>query len=171
MVSSSAAKEESLADMMKVMSKYANVIVLRHPNDVEARKGASYSEAPVINGGLWGLGASDASIIRFIYTLAYTFPREGLNVCVASADLVAARTGHSMALGLARLGANVTLASPKKNRIPDDVREKLSAIKGNVEEVYDLDQGQFNELIGVWTWFTCRVAALPKGRRLKLSRS
>ena len=42
MVTSSAAKEESLADMMKVVSKYANVIVLRHPNDVEARDGATY---------------------------------------------------------------------------------------------------------------------------------
>jgi len=40
MVSSSAAKEESLADMMKVMSKYANVIVLRHPDDKAALEGA-----------------------------------------------------------------------------------------------------------------------------------
>jgi len=51
MVSSSAAKEGSLADMMKVVSKYANVIVLRHPNDVEAREGVKYADSPVINGG------------------------------------------------------------------------------------------------------------------------
>src|SRR3712207_6247540 len=41
MVSSSAAKEESLADMIRTVSKYANVIVLRHPNDAEAREGAT----------------------------------------------------------------------------------------------------------------------------------
>ncbi|MBC7262989.1 MAG: hypothetical protein H5T64_01360 [Chloroflexi bacterium] len=36
LISSSIAKEESLADMLKVVSKYANVIVIRHPNADEA---------------------------------------------------------------------------------------------------------------------------------------
>ncbi len=43
MISSSAAKEESLADMMRTVSKYANVIVLRHPDDADAREGAGYA--------------------------------------------------------------------------------------------------------------------------------
>jgi hypothetical protein len=49
MVTSSAAKEESLSDMLKVVSKYANIIVMRHFNDVEARQAAPYSESPLIN--------------------------------------------------------------------------------------------------------------------------
>jgi len=53
MVTSSAAKEESLSDMLKVVSKYANIIVMRHFNDVDAREAAPYSESPIINGG-WG---------------------------------------------------------------------------------------------------------------------
>jgi len=53
MVTSSAAKEESLSDMLKVVSKYANIIVLRHFNDVDAREAAPLSESPIINGG-WG---------------------------------------------------------------------------------------------------------------------
>ncbi len=86
MVSSSAAKEESLADMMKVMSKYANVIVLRHPNDVEARNGATFSESPVINGG-FGNWEHPTQALLDLYTLWRTHDRvEGLNVCVASAD-------------------------------------------------------------------------------------
>ena len=89
MVSSSAAKEESLADMMKVMSKYANVIVLRHPNDVEALDGASYSESPVINGG-FGNWEHPTQALLDLYTLWRTHSKvEGLNVCVASADLIA----------------------------------------------------------------------------------
>ena len=38
---SSIAKEESLSDMMRCVSQYSNVIVLRHPNDVEAREASA----------------------------------------------------------------------------------------------------------------------------------
>ncbi|HDD61466.1 MAG TPA: aspartate carbamoyltransferase [Chloroflexi bacterium] len=163
MVSSSAAKEESLADMMKVMSKYANVIVLRHPNAEEARDGATYSESPVINGG-FGHWEHPTQALLDLYTLWRTHDRiEGLNVCVASADLVAARTGHSMATGLARLGAKVTLASPKQNRTPEKVMDKISKSGGDVTEVFDLDQDGFNDLIGNMDLVYLPGCSAPKG--------
>jgi aspartate carbamoyltransferase catalytic subunit len=163
MVTSSAAKEESLADMMKVVSKYANVIVLRHPDDVQAREGASYSESPVINGG-FGDWEHPTQALLDMYTLWRTHGRvEGLKVCIASADLVAARTGHSMAYGLARLGAEVTLASPKVNRTPAEVMGKLAAAGGNVEEVFDQDQDGFNELISGVDLVYLPGCSAPKG--------
>ncbi len=163
MVSSSAAKEESLADMMKVMSKYANVIVLRHPNDEEAREGASYSESPVINGG-FGNWEHPTQALLDLYTLWRTHDRvEGLKVCIASADLIAARTGHSMAYGLARLGANVTLACPSVNRTPDYVLEKLDKVDGNVHEALDLNQDSFNELISDMDLVYLPGCSAPKG--------
>lgn len=163
MVSSSAAKEESLADMMKVMSKYANVIVLRHPNDEEAREGAVYSESPVINGG-FGHWEHPTQAMLDLYTLWRTHGRvEGLNVCVASADLIAARTGHSMASGLARLGAKIVLASPKQNRTPAYVMEKIAKSGGDVTEVFDLDQDGFNELIGDMDLVYLPGCSAPKG--------
>jgi aspartate carbamoyltransferase catalytic subunit len=147
MTTSSAAKEESLADMMKVVSKYANVIVLRHFDDQEALNGAKYSEAPVINGG-FGDWEHPTQALLDLYTLWRIHGKvEDLKVCVASADLIAARTGHSMAHGLTRLGAKVTLASPKKNRTPKEVREKLDQEKGEYTEAFDLNQDEFNELI------------------------
>ena len=110
---SSIAKEESLADMLRCVSQYANVIVLRHPNDVDAREGASYSTAPVINGG-WGHWEHPTQALLDLYTLWRKFGHiDGLKVTVAAADMIEARTGHSMAQGLARLGAEVTIASPK----------------------------------------------------------
>ena len=163
MVSSSAAKEESLADMMKVVSKYANVIVLRHPNDVEALEGTRYSEAPVINGG-FGNWEHPTQALLDLYTLWRTHDRvEGLKVCVASPDLVAARTGHSMAYGLARLGADVILASPKANRTPAFVMEKVRAVKGNVREVFDSNQDSFNELISDVDLVYLPGCSAPKG--------
>jgi aspartate carbamoyltransferase catalytic subunit len=99
-----------------------------------------------------------------MYTLWRTHGRvEGLKVCIASADLVAARTGHSMAYGLARLGADVTLASPKVNRTPANVMEKLDSVGGNVVEVFDQDQDGFNELISDMDLVYLPGCSAPKG--------
>lgn len=163
MVSSSAAKEESLADMMKVVSKYANVIVLRHPNDVEARAGVGYSESPVINGG-FGHWEHPTQALLDLYTLWRTQGTvEGAKVCVASPDLIAARTGHSMAYGLARLGAQVTLASTKAHRIPTEVMDRIREVGGNVTEVFDLNQTTFNELISDMDLVYLPGCSAPKG--------
>src|SRR2546430_14033298 len=48
---SSAAKGESLADSVRVIANYADIIVIRHPRDGAARLAADYSTVPVINGG------------------------------------------------------------------------------------------------------------------------
>ena len=163
MVSSSAAKEESLADMMKVVSKYANVIVLRHPNDVEAREGVSYADSPVINGG-FGHWEHPTQALLDLYTLWRTQGKiEGVKVCVASPDMVAARTGHSMAYGLARLGAKVTIASTKVHRTPKEIMDRLKEVGGDVEEVLDLNNDEFNELVSEMDLIYLPGCSAPKG--------
>ncbi len=163
LVSSSMAKEESLSDMIKVVSKYANIIVLRHPNDVDARDAVCYSDAPVINGGL-GHWEHPTQALLDMYTLWRTHNKvENVKVCIASADLVAARTGHSMAYGLARLGADVTLACPKANRTPESVLKKLETVNGNVKEALDLNQDSFNELIADMDLVYLPGCSAPKG--------
>lgn len=146
MISSSLAKEESLNDSLKVLSKYANIIVLRHYDDVAAREAVNYSEVPVINGG-WGHWEHPAQTILDLYTIWRTFGRiEGVNVCVASPDLIEARTGHSMLQGLVRFGANVTLASTSDRRTPEHIMEKVRGL-GSVTETFDHTQDSFNELV------------------------
>src|SRR4029077_14796830 len=48
---SSAAKGESLADSVRVVGNYADLLVIRHPRDGAARLAAEYAKVPVINGG------------------------------------------------------------------------------------------------------------------------
>ncbi len=163
MVSSSAAKEETLADMMKVVSKYANIIVLRHPNDVEAREGVAYADAPVINAG-FGHWEHPTQALLDLYTLWRTQGKvEGVKVCIASPDMVAARTGHSMAYGLARLGADITIASTKAYRTPQEVMSKIKEVNGDVKEVLDLTQDSFNELISDMDLVYLPGCSAPKG--------
>ncbi len=163
LVTSSAAKEESLADMLKVVSKYANIIVLRHFNDTDARAAVRFSECPVINGGL-GHWEHPTQALLDLYTLWRMYGRvEGLNVCVASPDLVEARTGHSMAYGLARLGANVTLASTRDHRTPPEVLERITSMGAHVTEAFDHTQDSFNELIRDMHLVYLPGCSAPKG--------
>src|SRR5882762_2021349 len=48
---SSAAKGESLADTVRVVSNYADILVIRHPRDGAAKLAAEFAGIPVINGG------------------------------------------------------------------------------------------------------------------------
>lgn len=163
LVTSSAAKEESLLDMLKVVSKYANIIVMRHFNDVEAREAIPFSESPVINGGL-GHWEHPTQALLDLYTLWSMYGRiEGINVCVASPDLIEARTGHSMAYGLARLGANVTLASYQAKRIPEEVMLKINSMGIQVQETFDHTQETFNELIRDMHLVYLPGCSAPKG--------
>jgi len=163
LLSSSAAKEESLADMLTVVSKYANVIVLRHPDDHEALEAVTHATVPVISGG-FGNWEHPTQALMDLYTLWRVHGRiEGLRVCIASPDLVAARTGHSMAYGLARLGAQVVLASPALNRTPAEVRERLAATGGSVDEMLDLDQDAFNELAAAVDLVYLPGCSAPRG--------
>src|ERR1700739_5026887 len=101
---SSAAKGESLADTIRVISNYADVVVIRHPRDGAARLAAEYSQIPVIHGG-------DGAHEHPTQTLCDLFPLRAKNknlrnMKVAMAgDLKGSRTIHSFVYALARFGA------------------------------------------------------------------
>jgi aspartate carbamoyltransferase catalytic subunit len=121
---SSAAKGESLADTIRVVSNYADIIALRHPRDGAARLAAEYASIPVINGG-------DGSHEHPTQTLCdlFTLRREnkqlrGLNVAI-SGDLKGSRTIHSFVYALARFGANIMLMPAKGMGLPEHVDWRL----------------------------------------------
>ena len=144
-VTSSVAKEESIEDTMRCISQYANLLVIRHYDADEARRGAEAAECPVINGG-WGHWEHPTQALLDLYTMWRRFGKiEGLNVAVVSPDMIEARTGHSMAAGLARLGANVTIASDSDRRTPQEVRDRIAASGVSIKEEFDFEQDSFNE--------------------------
>lgn len=147
-VTSSVAKEESIEDTMRCVSQYANLMVIRHYDADEARRGAQAAECPVINGG-WGHWEHPTQALLDLYTMWRRFGRiEGLNVAVVSPDMIEARTGHSMAAGLARFGANVTICSDSDRRTPAEVRERiLSHGEVSLTEELDFEQDTFNEFV------------------------
>jgi aspartate carbamoyltransferase catalytic subunit len=121
---SSAAKGESLADAVRVVSNYADVLVIRHPRDGAVKLAAQYANVPIVNGG-------DGAHEHPTQTLCdlYTLRRENktlknLNVAV-SGDLKGSRTIHSFVYALARFGANILMMPAKGMALPSNVDWRL----------------------------------------------
>src|ERR1700719_5135692 len=126
MQASSAAKGESLADTVRVVAGYADLIVLRHPHDGAARVAAEYAPCPVINAG-------DGSREHPTQTLCdlYVLRRKkghlkGLTVAICG-DLKFGRTVHSLIYALARFGANIVAVPYGGMDVPDYVLERVAA--------------------------------------------
>jgi aspartate carbamoyltransferase catalytic subunit len=68
-----------------------------------------------------------------------------------------------MAYGLARLGAEVTLASPATARTPEEVIAKIASSGASVTEELDLEQDTFNELIYGMDLVYLPGCSAPKG--------
>jgi len=127
---SSIAKGETLADTIKVVSKYVDAIVIRHPLEGSARFAAEYSDVPVINGGD-GAGQHPTQTLLDLYTIRKECNLENLKIALMG-DLKYSRTVHSLIKALTLFNAKIYLISPESLRLPDEFLEEL---KGNFEVV------------------------------------
>lgn len=130
---SSAAKGESIADALRVLGGYADVVVMRHPQDGSTRLAAEHCAVPLISGGDGGHEHPTQTLLDL-----YTIRREhgyiqGQRVAFLG-DLLHARTMHSLAYGLARLGAQIVCIAPQELRFPRYVLEDLRLYGCNPEE-------------------------------------
>jgi aspartate carbamoyltransferase catalytic subunit len=121
---SSAAKGESLADSVRVISNYADIIVMRHPKDGAARLAAEYSTVPVINGGD-GSHEHPTQTLCDLFTLKTKKKNlRNLNVAIAG-DLKGSRTVHSFVYALARFGAHIAPRPAPGMDLPAHVDKRL----------------------------------------------
>ena len=138
---SSVAKGETLADTIRVMSSYCDILVLRHPAEGAARWASENARVPVINAGD-GAHEHPTQTLIDLFTLRREKGRlEGLKVGLLG-DLKFGRTVHSLSQALVRAGGSVVLISPPTLRMPETIlarlrRENASAVseKENLEEV------------------------------------
>ena len=123
-------KGETLADTVRVVENYVDVIVLRHPLEGSARMAADYASVPIINAGS---GAEEHPTQAFLDL--YTIYKEkgqidGLNIGILG-DLRYGRTVHSLTYALS-LYDDITLylISPEQLKMR---REVLEAIRDRVK--------------------------------------
>ena len=146
---SSAAKNESLYDSLRVISQYADVIVLRHPDDKEALgaiQELGRDASPIISGG-YGHVTHPTQGLLDSYTCYRAFgDLNKVTVVISSPDLSRARSGQSFALALASMGARIVYSGTKELRTPQIIRDKLTKMEARWEEHFDLDVKKHEQL-------------------------
>lgn len=128
-------KGESLADTVRVVENYADVLVLRHPLEGAARFASEYASVPVVNAGS-GSEEHPTQALLDLYTIRKEKGKiDGLNIAFIG-DLRYGRTVHSLAYGLSRYNAKLHLISPSLLRMR---REVLDDIRGKIEVLDDAE--------------------------------
>lgn len=135
---SSMRKGESLSDTIRMLSGYADAIVLRHPNEGSAQLAARASDKPIINAGD-GAGQHPSQTLLDLATMYEAFGTlTGLRV-VLLGDLRYGRTVHSLAYALGVLfGVELVLTSPPELRLPAELREELEKSGAKVTDEPDI---------------------------------
>ena len=120
--SSSAAKGESLKDTIKMVSAYADVIVMRNPREGAAKAASLYSEVPVINAGDGGHMHPTQTLADLTTIQRYRGGIDGVSVGLCG-DLKNGRTVHSLIKALAKFeGVRFYLIAPRELAIPPYMR-------------------------------------------------
>ncbi|MCD6325545.1 aspartate carbamoyltransferase [Candidatus Bathyarchaeota archaeon] len=121
---SSVWKGESLADTVRVVESYSDVIVLRHPLEGAARFAAEYARVPVINAGS-GAEEHPTQALLDLYTILKSKGKiDGLNI-ILMGDLRYGRTVHSLAYALSLYDVNLNLISPDLLKMRPEVIEDI----------------------------------------------
>ncbi len=125
--SSSATKGETVADTARVISCFADVMVIRHPKEGAAAVAAQYASIPVINAGDGGHQHPTQTLtdLLTIRNLQGRLDNFTIGLC---GDLKFGRTVHSLINALVRYpGVRFIFISPKELRVPDYIIELLDA--------------------------------------------
>ena len=138
--SSSAAKGESVADTIRMISCYADICAMRHPKEGAAFVAAQKAQIPVINAGDGGHQHPTQTLTDLMTIRSMKGRLDNLTVGFCG-DLKFGRTVHSLINAMVRYpNVKFILISPPELRIPDNIRDDV-LIANNVpfEEVGNLD--------------------------------
>ncbi|MGC8564822.1 MAG: aspartate carbamoyltransferase [Thermoplasmata archaeon] len=143
----SLSKGETLADTIRMVDSYSDVIVMRHSYEGAARLASKFAEHTVINAGD-GAGQHPTQTLLDLFTIwSHLGKLKDLNIGLIG-DLKYGRTVHSLAIALSNFGANLYLVSPKGLEMPDhilrEIKEKvrpkitddLNSIVGDLDVLY-----------------------------------
>lgn len=129
---SSAKKGESIADTIRVMGYYADIIVMRHPKEGAPKLASMYSEVPVINAGDGGHQHPTQTLTDLLTIQVYKGQLEGHTIAFCG-DLKYGRTVHSLIRTMARFKAKkFILISPEELELP-------SSLKRQLKDQYDVE--------------------------------
>ncbi|MBO5873362.1 MAG: aspartate carbamoyltransferase [Clostridia bacterium] len=139
--SSSSAKGESVADTVKVVGYYADIIAMRHPKEGAPMVASMKSDIPIINAGDGGHNHPTQTLTDLLTIYREKGRFDGLTVGLCG-DLKFGRTVHSLIGALSRYNnVKFVLISPNELTIPEYIKKEVLEAK-NIEfvETASLDE-------------------------------
>jgi aspartate carbamoyltransferase catalytic subunit len=126
-------KGENLADTVRTVENYADIIALRHPLEGAAKLAAEFSKVPILNAGS-GAEEHPTQALMDLYTMQKEKGTiDGLKVALVG-DLRYGRTVHSLAYALSLYDIELYLISPESLRMRHEV---IRAIKDKISITQD----------------------------------
>ena len=123
--SSSAAKGESVADTIRVISSYADICAMRHPKEGAPLVASQYSSIPVINAGDGGHNHPTQTLTDLLTIKRLKGGLDNLTIGLCG-DLKFGRTVHSLIRAMIRYNnVKFVMISPDELRIPDYLRTEV----------------------------------------------
>jgi aspartate carbamoyltransferase catalytic subunit len=114
----SSSKGETLKDTIKMVSNYADVIIMRHYLEGAARYASEITDIPIINAGD-GANQHPSQTLLDIYSIYKTQGRlDNLTITMVG-DLKYGRTVHSLLTGMSHFNPTFCFVAPEELRLPD----------------------------------------------------
>jgi aspartate carbamoyltransferase catalytic subunit len=135
-------KGENLADTVRTVENYSDVIALRHPLEGAARLAAEFAEVPIINAGS-GAEEHPTQALLDLYTMKKEKGKiDGLKIAFVG-DLRFGRTVHSLAYALSLYDIELFLVSPEtlkmRREVLETIKRQIPVVeKTNLEKIIPL---------------------------------
>lgn len=119
---SSSTKGESLKDTIKMVSNYADVIIMRHFLEGAPRYASEITDVPIVNAGD-GSNQHPSQTLLDLYSIRKT--QNGLENLTLTlvGDLKYGRTVHSLIVGMSHFNPTFHFVAPKELRMPDEQKQ------------------------------------------------
>lgn len=136
----SVTKGETLKDTIKMVSNYADLIVIRHPLDGSARYASEVSSVPVINAGD-GTNQHPTQTMLDLYSILKTQGKlDNLKINMVG-DLKYGRTVHSLLQAMSHFNPSFLFTSPQELKMPQEYKEYLKKLNIPYKETNNLNDG------------------------------
>ncbi len=132
-------KGETLSDSIRMISSYADAIVMRHPREGSARLASEVADVPVVNGGD-GSNQHPTQTLLDLFTIHECQGRLDQLTVTFVGDLKYGRTVHSLAQALSLFGCKFQLISPDALSMPGYLLRELDARNIEYSQVDSLEE-------------------------------
>ncbi|TFF96797.1 aspartate carbamoyltransferase [Candidatus Thorarchaeota archaeon] len=133
-VSSAGGKGETLADTIRTVERYADIIVIRHPLDGSARLAAEFSGKPIINAGSGSEEHPTQALLDLYSIKKMKGTIDGMHISLCG-DLKYGRTVHSLAMALSKYDVEVRFAAPPQLKMKPAIVNEMKRAGIEVKEV------------------------------------